>query len=44
MSGISGPKKEEITQRQLFLWYRVDAHLGTKIAEGLGVELDVLPV
>jgi catalase len=44
MSGISGPKKEEITQRQLFLWYRVDARLGTKIAEGLGVELEVLPV
>lgn len=44
MSGISGPKKEEIIQRQLFLWYRVDARLGTKIAEGLGVELDVLPV
>jgi len=43
MSGISGPKKEEITQRQLFHWYRVDAHLGTKIAEGLGVELEVLP-
>jgi catalase len=44
MSGISGSKKEEITQRQLFLWYRVDARLGTKIAEGLGVELEVLPV
>ena len=43
MSGISGPKKEEITQRQLFLWYRVDPRLGTEIAERLGVELDVLP-
>jgi catalase len=44
MSGIDGPKKEEITQRQLFLWYRVDPVLGTEIAEKLGVELDVLPV
>ena len=33
-----------LMQFTLFLLYRVDARLGTKIAEGLGVELEVLPV
>jgi len=36
MSDISGTKKEEITQRQLTHWYKADAELGEKIAEGLG--------
>ena len=39
MSGIDGPKKEEITKRQLAHWYNADKELGRRIAEGLGVSM-----
>ncbi len=42
MSGISGPKKDEIIMRQLCHWFRASATLGTGIAKGLGVNLDEL--
>ncbi|MGO3261054.1 MAG: catalase [Mesonia sp.] len=37
MSGIDGPKKNEIIQRQLAHWTKADADLGKRIANGLGV-------
>ncbi|MDR6300589.1 catalase [Mesonia maritima] len=39
MSQIDGPKKEEITQRQLKHWQKADPELGRRIAEGLGVQM-----
>lgn len=39
MSGIDGPKKEEITMRQLCHWFRADVNLGKAVAAGLGVQL-----
>ncbi|WP_121666389.1 catalase [Mesonia aquimarina] len=39
MSQIDGPKKEEITQRQLKHWQKADEELGRRIAEGLGVQI-----
>jgi len=41
MSGISGPKKDEIVNRQLCHWFRADPQLGAGIAKGLGVEVDL---
>lgn len=41
MAGIEGPKKEEITNRQLSHWYRVDGRLGALVADGLGVDVDL---
>ncbi|PKQ46125.1 catalase [Confluentibacter flavum] len=41
MSGISGPKKDEIINRQLCHWFRADHTLGAAVAEGLGVEVDM---
>ncbi len=40
MSGISGPKKDEIINRQLCHWFRANVDLGMGIAKGLGVEID----
>lgn len=40
MSGIDGPKKIEIINRQLCHWFRADAQLGMGIAQGLGIELN----
>jgi len=40
MSGIDGPKKEEIVNRQLCHWFRADANLGIGVAQGLGVQID----
>jgi hypothetical protein len=37
MSGISGPKRNEIVRRQLALWTKVDRSLGAGVAAGLGV-------
>lgn len=42
MSGISGPKKEIITNRQLCHWFRIDPKLGTAIATGLGVDINAV--
>lgn len=40
MSGIEGPKKDEIINRQLCHWFRADPRLGMGIAQGLGVAID----
>lgn len=40
MSGISGPKREEIIKRQLCHWFRVNEVLGKAIAEGLNVNVE----
>lgn len=39
MSGISGPKKDEIINRQLCHFFRADMELGQRIAQGLGVDV-----
>lgn len=39
MSGISGPKKDEIINRQLCHFFRADEELGSRVAEGLGVDV-----
>lgn len=41
MSGVSGPQKEAIINRQLCHWFRADPTLGAAIAKGLGVEVDM---
>jgi catalase len=40
MSGITGPKREEIINRQICHFSRADSALGTVIAKGLGVKVD----
>lgn len=40
MSGIDGPKRMEIINRQLCHWFRADPRLGMGIAQGLGVQID----
>jgi catalase len=40
MKGISGPKKEIITNRQLCHWFRADINLGMAIAKGLELDLN----
>lgn len=40
MSGISGPKRNDIINRQLCHFFRADLELGMKVAEGLGVKVD----
>jgi len=40
MNGISGPKREEIINRQLCHWFRADLSLGIAIAKGLNVNLE----
>ena len=40
MMGISGAKKDDIINRQLCPFFRVDIHLGMAIAKGLGVVID----
>ena len=44
MSGITGPRKLEIVNRQLSHWYRVDGRLGVGIANGLGVEVEMVEI
>ena len=41
MSGIAGPKKDLITQRQLCHWFRADIRLGMAVAKGLGVDVEM---
>jgi catalase len=41
MSGISGPEKDEIVNRQLCHWFRADISLGMGIAQGLGVSVEM---
>lgn len=40
MQGISGPKREEIINRQLCHFFRCDIGLGMAVANGLGVNID----
>jgi len=40
MSGITGPKREEIINRQLCHWFRADVGLGMGVAQGLKVNID----
>ncbi|MXN90569.1 catalase [Flavobacterium sp. Sd200] len=40
MSGITGPKREEIINRQLCHWFRADVALGMGVAQGLKINLD----
>lgn len=40
MSGIEGPKKEVIVNRQLCHFFRADAKLGLAVAQGLGVDVE----
>ncbi|MBL7711867.1 MAG: catalase [Chitinophagaceae bacterium] len=40
MSGISGPKRSDIINRQLCHFFRADIGLGMAIAQGLGVTVD----
>jgi catalase len=42
MSGITGPKKNDIVNRQLCHFFRADARLGAAIAKGLGVNVDAV--
>jgi catalase len=41
MSGIEGPKRDLIIQRQLCHWFRADIGLGMLIAQGLGVTAEM---
>lgn len=40
MSGIAGPKRELIINRQLCHWFRADIGLGMAVAKGLQLDLD----
>ena len=42
MSGITGPKRELIINRQLCHFFRADARLGMGVAAGLGVDVNAL--
>lgn len=41
MSGIEGPKKDKIINKQLSHWYRVDGRLGSGASAGLDFEVDL---
>lgn len=42
MSGIEGPKKDLIINRQLCHFFRADTQLGIAVAKGLGVDIDAV--
>lgn len=42
MSGISGPMREVIVNRQLCHWFRMDNEFGSRVAEGLGVDVNAV--
>ncbi|WP_270088565.1 catalase [Sphingobacterium sp. SYP-B4668] len=42
MSGIDGPKKTDIINRQLCHWFRADINLGMGVALGLGLDMNEL--
>ncbi len=42
MSGITGPKRDEIVNRQLCHFFRADVNLGTAVAKGLEVDVDAV--
>jgi len=39
LKGVDGPKKDEILNRQLCHFFRADPELGSRIAEGLGIDV-----
>ncbi|ASZ12074.1 catalase [Chitinophaga pendula] len=41
MRGITGPKQDQIIQRQLCHFFRADIQLGMGVAQGLGVAIDM---
>lgn len=42
MSGIEGPKRNEIIMRQLCHWFRASVPLGMGVAKGLGIDMQEL--
>ncbi len=42
MSGIEGPKRDEIILRQLCHWFRASVPLGMGVARGLGIDMEQL--
>ncbi|MCK8490471.1 catalase [Spirosoma sp. RP8] len=42
MSGIDGPKRDQIVNLQLCHWFRADLSLGMSIAQGLGINMETL--
>ncbi len=42
MSGIDGPKRDQIVNLQLCHWFRADLSLGMAIAQGLGISMENL--
>lgn len=42
MSGIEGVKQQDIINRQLSHWFRVDPQLGAGIAKGMGISVDFI--
>ncbi len=42
MSGIEGPKRNEIIMRQLCHWFRASVPLGMGVAKGLGIDMQHL--
>lgn len=42
MSGISGPKRELIINRQLCHFFRADVKLGAAVAKGLGIDVEAV--
>jgi catalase len=42
MSGIDGPKRDQIINLQLCHWFRADLSLGMSIAQGLGINMETI--
>ncbi|QJW89741.1 catalase [Spirosoma taeanense] len=42
MSGIEGPKRDQIINLQLCHWFRADLSLGMAVAQGLGISMENL--
>ncbi len=42
MRGISGPKKNDITYRQLCHWFRMDEEFGSRVAKGLDIDVNAV--
>ena len=40
MSGIDGPKRDEIINRQLCHFFRANIELGMRVAQGLNINID----
>ncbi len=42
MSGIDGPKRDQIVNLQLCHWFRADLSLGMAVAQGLGISMETM--